>query len=103
MKERLVEGETGQRRAWWKRGRVLYLDTKLVEEVVHKVLGTVHDAVVEVLPCDVMEDGPGGGWSQLVLEAVQHLVSVHRDLKHQQGQHHQVVLRIRIREDRIDA
>jgi hypothetical protein len=69
-----------------------YLQAELVEEVVDEVLGTVEDAVVEVLPGDIMEDGSGDGGGEVVTHAVQVLVTVDGHLERQQGQYQQVVL-----------
>lgn len=58
-----------------------YLQTKLVEEIVYKIFGTLHNPVVKVLPGDVMKDGPGGRRGQFVSQTEKLLVSVNGDLK----------------------
>ena len=69
-----------------------YLQSKLVEEVVDKVLDEVDNAVVQVLARDAVEDDPGGGRGQLVAEPEVLLVAVDGHLERQDGQHQQVVL-----------
>jgi hypothetical protein len=71
---------------------LLYLQAKLVEEVVDKVLDAGQDAMVQVLACDALEDNAEGGDLEVVVKAVVELVSRDRHLKHQQPQHRQVVL-----------
>lgn len=53
-----------------------YLKSKLVEEVIDEVFDEADDADVQVLPCDVMEDDPGGGRLQLVPQSEELLMAV---------------------------
>lgn len=69
-----------------------YLQTKLVEEIVYKIFGTIHNPVVKVLPGNVMKDGTGGRRRKFVPQPEKLLVSVDCDLKGQDGQHQQVIL-----------
>ena len=79
---------SSEEKCWWE-----YLQAKLVEEVVDEILGTVEDAVVQVLPRDVMEDGPGDGGREVVPHAVEVLVPIDGHLERQEGQHYQVDLK----------
>lgn len=70
----------------------LYLKPKLVEEVVDEVFDEADDANVQMLPCDVMEDDPGGGRRQFVPQPEVLLMAVDGHLECQESQHQEVVL-----------
>lgn len=70
-----------------------YLEAKLVVEEVDEVLDAGQNAMIQVLPRDALEDDAEGRNLQVVVEAVVELVPVDSGLKHQQPQHHQVVLK----------
>lgn len=69
-----------------------YLKSKLVEEVVDEVFDEADDADVQVLPCDTVEDDPGGGRQQFVPQSEVQLMAVDGHLEGQQGEHEEVVL-----------
>lgn len=70
----------------------LYLQAKLVEAVAEQVLDAEEQALVQVVPLGVGEEGGDVGGRALQLLVVVGLVPVHRGLKHQQQQHQQVIL-----------
>ena len=69
-----------------------HLQAELVVAEVDEVLEAGHHSAVQVLPADPREDDAEVVRLQVVTEPVVQLVTVHRDLEHQQPQHHQVVL-----------
>lgn len=69
-----------------------YLEAKFVVEEVDKVLDAGQDAMIQVLPCDALENYAEGWSLQVVVEAEEELVPMDCSLKHQQTQNHQVVL-----------
>lgn len=48
--------------------------------------------MIEMLPCDGVEDGASERHLQVIPQPVVELVPMHCDFKHQQTQHHQVIL-----------
>ena len=72
-----------------------HLQTKLVEEIIDEILGTVNKSIIQLESCDVVEDGfRHRGW-EVVPTSVVLLMAVDGDLKGQNGQHQQVVLEIK--------
>lgn len=51
--------------------------------------------MIQVLPCDALEDDAEGGWLKVIMETKVELVAMDSCLKHQQSQHHQMVLQHR--------
>lgn len=81
-------------------GRSKYLQSKFVEAEVDEVLDARQDTVIQVLPCDALEDDAEGRGLELVMETEVELVPMDRCLKHQQPEHHQVVLQHRTQRSR---
>lgn len=73
----------------------LYLQAKFVEEEVDEVLDAGQDAMIQVLSCDSLEDDAEGRSLQIIAETEVELVPMDGRLKHQQPQHHQMILQHR--------
>lgn len=69
-----------------------YLQSKLVEAEVDEVLDAGQDPMVQVLSRDALEDNTEGRGFQVVMETEVELVPMDGSLKHQQSEHHQMVL-----------
>lgn len=70
----------------------LYLETKLVEEVVDEIFAAIEDAIVQMLACYIVENSSCDRRGQVVLHTVEILVTVNCHFKRQEGQHQQIIL-----------
>lgn len=69
-----------------------YLKSKFIKAEVDEVLDAGQDAVIQVLPRDALEDDAEGWRLKVVMETEVELVAMDSSLKHEQSQHHQMVL-----------
>lgn len=69
-----------------------HLQTKLVEEVIDEILGTIDKSIIQVESRNVVKDGFRHGGCEVVPTAIILLMAVDGDLKGQNGQHQEVVL-----------
>lgn len=72
-----------------------YLQSKFVKAEVDEVLDTGQDAMIQVLPCDALEDDAKGWRLKVVMETEVELMAMDSSLEHQESQHHQMVLQHR--------
>lgn len=69
-----------------------YLQAKFVEEEIDEILNAGQDAMVQVLSCDTEKDDAEGWGLEVIVETEVELMPMDCGFKHQQPQHHQMVL-----------